>query len=175
MSLVVWLLLVVSEQARAATWAPDAVDLGYYGDFITHPGLAARAGWQLNRHERAQVLLEVEAGTFWHPNNQVAVFLRTGPGIRWWGKRGGSYGAFVHLGYQHGFFAVPTYTVEGGEATRTTLAGDSWMVGAAGLELGHRVRTQALSAWYLRPQGVLTLPTFHGVGYTIALEGGVRL
>ncbi len=151
---------------------PVALALAYHGDFLSHPGLSARAEWG---HERPLgVNIEAEAGAYWHPNLMVAVFARTGPALRWTRPHGGTYGAFVNVGFEHGFWAAPTWRVVDGEVSRAWLAGDSWGTASTGVELGHTVAKGAVGAWFVRPQVGLRFPTFHGVGVDLAVAGGVR-
>jgi hypothetical protein len=164
-------------RAPAASAAPlhaDDAALAYFGDFLVHPGVSGRLGWQLNASPRTQVLLEAQLGGYWHRNNMVAVHARTGPAVRWTDQGGTSLGAFVHLGAQQGFWATPTYTVDDGEVHKAPLAGDQWVVVVMGGDVGHRLRSAALDAWFIRPQVALRAPTFHRYGVDLVIEGGVR-
>ena len=104
----------------------------------------------------------------------VTAYLRTGPAVRLTGRRGGTWGAFVHGGLQHGIWATPTYRAEGGEVRRAPLAGDTWWHLASGVELGHTVSRSPIDAWFVRSQVGLRVPTFHGAGIDVAVEVGAR-
>jgi len=169
------LVAVAPPAFSASPAAPDEVALAYYGDFITHPGASGRVDWPLNGDDPFAVLVEVEVGGYWHPNLMVALFARTGPELRWTGPKGGLYGAFAHVGVEHGFWAAPTYRVEGGEVRTVALAGDSWGVFAAGLDFGHTLPGEVARGWFARPQFGMRFPTFHTVGFDLAVEVGVKL
>jgi hypothetical protein len=169
----VFAAVVLAAPAKAASPAfPDEISLAYYGDFATHPGLTSRADWVLHG-DRLAVLLELEAGGYWHPNHMVALLARTGPALRWTGSRGGLWGLFAHVGVEHGFWATPTYTVEDGKVEPTVLPGDTWGTFATGLEFGHTLPGDVLGAWFVRPQGGLRFETFHNVGIDLAIAAGV--
>ncbi|MFT4979756.1 MAG: hypothetical protein ACI8S6_005668 [Myxococcota bacterium] len=169
-----WVLWMLGDAAAAGLPAADERTLAYYGDFIAHPGLDGRLGWSLSEGTRWSLQAEARAGGFWHPHNQLALYARVGPSIRRTGAHGGSLGAFLHAGVQHGFSAAPTYTVEDGVVKTVPLAGDTWATLTPGLELGRPLEHAALEGWFLRPQVTLRMPSFYTVGIDVALEVGVR-
>ncbi len=178
-SSLLWTFLALAAlRAPAASASPlraDEAALAYYGDFLVHPGVSGRLGWQLNANPRVQVLLEAQLGGYWHRNNMVAFHARTGPALRGTTQGGTSLGAFVHVGAQQGFWATPTYTVDDGGVHKVPLAGDQWLVIGMGGDVGHTLRGEAVDAWFLRPQVDLRVPTFHRYGVDLVIEGGVRL
>jgi hypothetical protein len=153
----------------AARAAPELA-LGLHADTLTHPGLLARGAWPLGRVGA----LEAQALAWWHPGHMTATQLRAGPALRWTGPRGGTWGAFVHLGACRGWWTSPTWEAEGEEVQRVRLAGDSWATATAGLELGHTTQAAGLAGWALRPQLGVRYPTFYGMGVDVALELAVR-
>ncbi|MCB9689835.1 MAG: hypothetical protein H6738_23385 [Alphaproteobacteria bacterium] len=165
------MVLLVATRVVAAT---PALAVAYHGDLITHPGVIGRAAVPLAAGQRGSVEAELQAGVVWHPSLMTSLQARTGLGARLLGPRGGTWGAFAHVGASRGFWTSPTFTVDDdGEVRRTPLAGDEWLTFAFGPELGHQVRGP-LEAWYVRPQLGLRFPTFHGVGIDAGLELGVR-
>ncbi|MEL6341652.1 MAG: hypothetical protein AAFV53_00870 [Myxococcota bacterium] len=171
-------MLILTTLLNAALAAPlgaDELAIAYHGDFITHPGVDGRLSWTLNDHPSRPFSLETEIGGYWHPRNLVAAYVQAGPSVRWETKRGSTYGLFAHVGAQHGFYAAPTYTTEGGAVQRARLAGDSWWTLRAGPEFGHTLKGESLNAWFIRTQIGLRLPTVHTVGLDFAVSAGVRI
>jgi hypothetical protein len=159
----------------AALAAPVDVEVGYHGDFVAHPGVEARLSTPVRVGERGGLRLEAEAGLGWHPERWLTTSLRAGPSVGYLGKNGGHYGVFVHTGVLRGWWTTPVWDVEDGVATRVRGAGDDFGVLAFGADLGHDVDAKRISGWYVRPQAQARFPTFHGVGWDVALAAGVRL
>jgi hypothetical protein len=173
--LVLFAVLLAAPVARATDLGPDSWALAYYGDFLTHPGALGRAEWDLDAGDRGGLVLEAEVGTYWHPENMVATFARVGPALRWDWQRGTRLGIFAHAGGEWGAWATPSFrVVEGGDVHRAFLSGDTWVLAAAGVDVGHRVRGDTFDAWFVRPQLGLRIPTFYGAGIDLAVEGGLR-
>lgn len=157
-----------------AILAASELAAGLHGDMLTHPGLVARAAVPVAEGERGRLAIEAQALGYWHPGLMTAMQLRAGPAYRRTGSRGSTVGAFAHVGAAHGFWTAPTYDVVDGGVERARLAGDSWAVGAVGLELGHGTALAGLSGWQVRPQVGVRWPTFHGVGLDAGVELSVR-
>ncbi|MCB9676238.1 MAG: hypothetical protein H6737_14040 [Alphaproteobacteria bacterium] len=160
--------------AAAPAWAaPVDRAIAYHGDFIVHPGASGRLGWSLAASERTALVLETQADVFWHPRDRYAFTQRVGPCVRW--RPGAAQlGAFLHAGVQEGVWASPTYRVDGDTVRRPGIAGDAWLVGVAGVEVGHALRG-ALETWLIRPQVAVRFPTFYGTSTDLGLELGVTL
>lgn len=159
------LVILTAAAALAARSGPELA-LAYHGHVITHPGAALRLSWP--GEQRVTVQPEIEVGSWIHPRHQLALFARGGAALVHRGKRGGHQGLFLHLGGQRSTWIVPTYAVDEGDVSRRTLAGQSWLVGTAGISLGRK-------AWFVRPQLSLRGPQFHGFGSDFAVQVGARL
>lgn len=166
-----WILAV----AASADAAAPALDVGYYGDLVTHPGALARGSVALASARSVTWALEGQALTYWHPGLFTLAAGRMGPALRLVGPRDATWGLFLHGGVAHGFWAAPTFEVVDGGVRRTPLSGDTWAVVASGVELGHAISRGPLRAWAVRPQVGLRAPTFHGVGIDLAVEATARL
>jgi len=161
------MLLLLSGLAFAAP-----VEVGVHMDTLTHPGVVVRSELPL----AGEILfLEGQALAYWHPELMTAFELRAGPAIEHIGKRGGIVGAYAHVGVEHGFWTSPTYKVEDAEVQRARFTGDTWGVGAFGLELGHELERSRFASWSIRPELAGRVPTFHTVGLDFAVEATVRL
>jgi hypothetical protein len=160
--------LAWTSPARAAE---PTLDVGYHGDFVTHPGVLARGALGLG----PAWSVEAQVMAYWHPGLMTLTQVRGGPAVRVVGPRSATWGAFAHVGVSRGFWTSPTYAVADGDVSRVLLAGDTWGVLAGGVELGHLVERGRVSAWAVRPQLGLRAPTFHGVGVDLGLDATVRL
>jgi hypothetical protein len=160
------MLFLLSGLALAAP-----VELGVHMDTLTHPGVGVRSELPL---AGKTLFLEGQALAYWHPELMTALELRAGPAIEHIGKRGGIIGAYAHVGVEHGFWTSPTYTVDNGDVQRARFTGDTWGVGAFGIELGHELERSRFASWSIRPELAARVPTFHGMGLDAAVEGTVR-
>ena len=148
------------------------VEVGLHMDTLTHPGVVVRSALPVAGETLS---VEGQALAYWHPELMTAVELRAGPAVKHTGKRGGIVGAYAHVGVEHGFWTSPTWTVENGDVERVRLAGDTWGVGAFGIELGHELARSPFASWSIRPELAARVPTFHTVGLDAAVEVTVRL
>lgn len=161
------MLLLLSGLAVAAP-----VEVGVHMDTLAHPGVVVRSALPLAGDTLS---LEGQALAYWHPELMTALELRAGPAIEHIGKRGGIVGAYAHVGVEHGFWTSPTWKVEDGEVSRARFTGDTWGVGAFGIELGHELERSRFASWSIRPELAARVPTFHGMGLDAAVEATVRL
>ncbi len=145
--------------------------VGVYGDFLTHPGVAAREEIPVGRSPAS---LDAAGLVYWHPGLMTAFELSAGPSVRMTGGRRSTYGAFAHLGVMRGFWTAPTWSVDESGVRRVPLAGDLWGTTAFGVGLG-RVTEGWITGFEVRPQVHLRFPTFHGVGIDPAIELSVRV
>lgn len=160
------ILLLAGVAAVGASSSPELA-VAYHGHVITHPGATVRLAWRPSER-RVAFQPEVEAGGWVHPRQQVALFVRGGAALTHHGRRGGRHAWFVHVGPQRSTWTVPTYRVDDAGISRPWGAGQWWLAGTMGLELGRRT-------WFVRPQVSLRGPSFHGLGSDIALQVGARL
>jgi hypothetical protein len=148
--------------------------VGYHGDVLAHPGVEVRLSAPVRVGVRGGLRGEAEIGGWWHPERWVATYLRAGPSVGYVGRHGGHYGVFVHAGVLRGWWSAPVWRVEDGAAVRARGSGDDFGVLAFGVDLGRDVEGR-IAGWYVRPQASARGPTFHGVGWDVALAAGVRL
>lgn len=168
---------------------PWAINAGYYGETVFHPGLAVGVERKLLFFGAPPGLVEhglfagANLGTWWHARNAVGVFAEATAGYRLVFPLGFRLELLGSVGYLHTFLAAPVYAVDGSGAAREVLdAGQPGLLfsGALGLGFDFSVLKVAPLAVFLRggvfgqyPYNTAVLPHLQAqLGVSIPFGGG---
>ena len=161
--LVLAAILTALATASAAPAAPWTVSAGYYGTWLTQPGLFAAAERPLATQGPHHLVLGARLGGFHHVRRHTGLFARAEAGYRLAGR--GPYAeAFVGLGVRHTVLAGAVYVSDGEGGVRRTLdAGRPTFAPSLALGAGWRL-SEALrlfgrvEGWVRAPVNRMWLP-----------------
>lgn len=163
------------------------LQLSYFGNWITHPGLRAGIEFDLAEKEVAkvregkpnkmrlhQLMVVPSIGFFTHPGTQSALMLQGDLEYRRTGTRGGLWGASAGAGFMKTF--IPnTFSVDENGSVEKVSAGHSYITTKLSLLAGKDLEAKRgipLQV-FAKPGVMLAMPNFpNNIGYFI-LELGV--
>ena len=111
-------LLSVSAMVSAQTIKPASINLSYFGEMITHPGLKTGVTFNLKNWNKNKIDLTPSVGFFYHRNYQTGVFMLPELSYARMNKKGNYTAAGIGAGYMRSF--IPNvYKLVDGEVRKT--------------------------------------------------------
>ena len=176
-------IIIIALFISLSAWSQDRLNLGagYFGHFITHPGIVVQAEREFAYGTKASLPMGVNLGFYAHPRNHYGLFMDLQTGFRYYTPSGIFLEEMVGVGILQSFLhsdAVYTVSEEGevGEGSRS-YAPD--FMPSVQLGLGYRFGDEEArrSMIWLRPKFYFQLPhkgltTYHlavQLGYTYSI------
>jgi len=177
--LIVFIMSFMLNQAfgQEATQNRVAINLGYFGETVLHPGMNLGIEYYPHQTDRHQMILAGNIGGYVHRRNNTSLFLRTQWGQRLNYKSGLFIDQFIGLGYLHQFVhGGDIYEVKpNGAVVETPNSGQPLVMPSISLGAGYSLaKNKAHSIKvYLRPELFWKAP-FNGYYLThFALSTGI--
>ena len=142
--------------AQESNSAYDAVlDIGYYGDMLTHPGINFGLESNISRSASFELGIKLNIYGFFHQRNNTSISAEVHCYGRTFIRRKFSVGIGLGLGFLQPFYnSKGIYEVsDTGEISQTSRAGSLKLAWSSSLDLGYNLdQNQGLSMPYLRPR-----------------------
>lgn len=167
---------------------PESINISYYGEIITHPGIRIGVDYDLKKREKTKdlrsentktiqhnLLFRPSIGLFYHTDYQTGLFII--PEIAY--KRQNEKGSFIEFGIGAGYlrtFIPNTYIVDKNDAAEKVYPGYNYFASEYFVSFGKdlQIKKNIPLSWYIKPQFMYAMPNFPvGTGY-FALELGIR-
>lgn len=167
---------------QTGNWTPDRIQVSYFGEQVTRPGLrvAAQKSWTLKERERkdrtrtwlADAGLGV--GGFYHRRYMTGLFLQLEGGLRKVSDKGRFVGLGGGTGYLRSFLPNVWEVGANGTAEKVS-AGHGYFIWSVHAQYGSRLHWFGWSnvSWHLKPQLLVGLPYFPKSVQWLALEVGL--
>lgn len=154
-----------------------ALNLGYFGETVTHTGINLGIEYYPHQTDRHQMILAGNIGGYVHPRNNTSLFIRAQWGQRLHFKSGLFLDQFVGLGYLHQFVhGGDLYEVKpNGAVVKTPDSGQPLVMPSISLGTGYTFSKNEGTgiSLFLRPELFWKAP-FNGYYLThLALNAGV--
>ncbi len=157
---VILCILLISVAGQASSQQKPALQLGYFGSFITHPGLRSGMEYALysrdylresgNKINHSEVILTPHIGGYYHHQNHTGIFTGFDVGCRHTWHSGLMFEGFLSSDFFHAFFYGPTYKVNnGGEIEKVRFAGKSVWMNSVSIGGGYVLNEKLM--WFFRP------------------------
>ena len=164
---------------QEATQSKVAINLGYFGETVFHPGMNFGIEYYPHQTDRHQMILAGNFGGYVHRRNNKSLFVRAQWGQRLHLKSGLFFDQFIGLGYLHHYtHGGDTYEVKpNGAVVETPNSGQSLVMPSISLGAGYSLaKNKAYGIKvYLRPELFWKAP-FNGYYLThFALSTGIIL
>lgn len=161
--------------------SPQSVNVSYFGEFITHPGLRLGLQYELGSKTRPHptksketchtIALRPSLGLFFHRRHQTGIFLLPEVGYLRTNQKRRQFGAGLGIGYLMSFIPnVFEVNPEGG--VEPTLAAHHFVLASTYVRFGRQFK-ESPWGYFIQPQFIYALPNYpNGVAY-LALELGI--
>lgn len=142
-------LLANSEESK---WKPTNINLGYFSELVTNPGLTVGTEYSLFRSKsnKNEISSDINLGFYNHERNSRAIFIDTNIGYRYTSSVGLTFQAQAGIGYIHSYLGAIEYDVIDGNLIEKPDYGTPGLMPSLSLGIG----------WDFRKKNIAPLNTY---------------